>query len=150
MPTREEVYTAIRNADAAGDSAGVRKLGDYLKTLPAEQSDAAPPVDVDAHRKRLGQIQEELQQIEADKPGLVGNVLGFSGNFLKGAADTALNLGSSMVATPAAGIAGILTAPAGFIPGDGRRRRSQRPTGAERVDLSAALGCRQRGTTEHR
>jgi hypothetical protein len=117
MPTREEVYTAIRNADAAGDSAGVRKLGDYLKTLPAEQSDAAPPVDVDAHRKRLGQIQEELQQIEADKPGLVGNVLGFSGNFLKGAADTALNLGSSMVATPAAGIAGILTAPAGFIPG---------------------------------
>jgi hypothetical protein len=117
MPTREEVYTAIRNADAAGDSAGVRKLGDYLKTLPAEQSDAAPPVDVDAHRKRLGQIQQELQQIEADKPGLVGNVLGFSGNFLKGAADTALNLGSSMVATPAAGIAGILTAPAGFIPG---------------------------------
>jgi hypothetical protein len=117
MPTREEVYTAIRNADAAGDSAGVRKLGDYLKTLPAEQSDAAPPVDVDAHRKRLGQIQEELKQIEADKPGLVGNVLGFSGNFLKGAADTALNLGSSMVATPAAGIAGIVTAPAGFIPG---------------------------------
>jgi hypothetical protein len=64
-----------------------------------------------------GRSKQELQQIEADKPGLVGNVLGFSGNFLKGAADTALNLGSSMVATPAAGIAGIVTAPAGFIPG---------------------------------
>jgi hypothetical protein len=109
MPTREEVYTAIRNADAAGDSAGVRKLGDYLKTLPAEQSDAAPHVVMDAHRKRLGQIQDELKQIEADKPGLVGSVLGVGGNFLKGAADTALNLGTSMVATPAAGIAGLAT-----------------------------------------
>jgi hypothetical protein len=109
MPTREEVYTAIRNADAAGDSAGVRKLGDYLKTLPAEQSDAAPHVVMDAHRKRLGQIQDELKQIEADKPGLVGSVLGVGGSFLKGAADTALNLGSSMIATPAAGIAGLAT-----------------------------------------
>jgi hypothetical protein len=108
MPTREEIYNAIRNADKAGDSAGVRKLGEYLKTLPAE--DASTSDDTDApHRQRLQQIQAELQQMEADKPGLVQNVLGIGGNFLKGAADTALNLGSSMVSTPAAGFAGALT-----------------------------------------
>lgn len=44
MATRDEIYTAIRNADKAGDSAAVRKLGDYLKTLPAE-GDAPKPVD---------------------------------------------------------------------------------------------------------
>jgi hypothetical protein len=105
MPTRDEIYNAIRNADKAGDSAGVRKLGEYLKTLPAE--DGAPTVDpMEPHRKRLKDIQAELQQIEADKPGLVGTVLGVGGNFLKGAADTAANLGSSMVSTPVAGVAG--------------------------------------------
>lgn len=40
MPTRQEVYTAILNADKAGDSAAVRALGAYLKTMPAEE---APP-----------------------------------------------------------------------------------------------------------
>jgi hypothetical protein len=44
MATREEVIQAIRNADASGDSASVRKLGAYLKTLPA--AEAAPnPTD---------------------------------------------------------------------------------------------------------
>jgi hypothetical protein len=107
MATREEIYTAIRNADKAGDSAAVRKLGDYLKSMPAE--DAPPADDMAKHQQRLKDIQSELQQIEADKPGLVGKVLGIGGNFLKGAADTAANLGSSLVATPVAGAAGALT-----------------------------------------
>lgn len=34
-PTREDIYQAIRNADAKGDSAAVRTLGTYLKTLDA-------------------------------------------------------------------------------------------------------------------
>lgn len=33
--TREDIYQAIRNADAKGDSAAVRTLGAYLKTLDA-------------------------------------------------------------------------------------------------------------------
>jgi hypothetical protein len=41
MTTREDIYTAIRNADAAGDSDSVRKLGAYLQTLPPDQP-AAP------------------------------------------------------------------------------------------------------------
>jgi hypothetical protein len=118
MPTREEVYTAIRNADAAGDSAGVRKLGDYLKTLPAEQSSDTPPVDtMEPHRARIAQLETELKRLDADKPGAGTAAWEITKNFVNGLGDTALNLGSSMVATPAAGIAGLVTAPAGFIPG---------------------------------
>lgn len=39
MATREEIYTAIRNADKAGDTESVRKLGAYLQTM---QEPAAP------------------------------------------------------------------------------------------------------------
>lgn len=35
MATREEIYTALRNADAAGDTESVRKLGAYLQTMNA-------------------------------------------------------------------------------------------------------------------
>lgn len=37
MATREEIYTAIRNADKAGDSASVQKLGAYLATMDAPE-----------------------------------------------------------------------------------------------------------------
>jgi hypothetical protein len=44
MATRDEVIQAIRNADAAGDSASVRKLGTYLASMTAPE--AAPnPTD---------------------------------------------------------------------------------------------------------
>jgi len=36
MATREEIYDALRNADKAGDTQSVRKLAEYLKTLPNE------------------------------------------------------------------------------------------------------------------
>jgi hypothetical protein len=42
MATREQIYTAIRNADAAGDVESVQKLGAYLRTLPSESADSAP------------------------------------------------------------------------------------------------------------
>ena len=35
MATRDEIYTAIRNADAAGDAASVARLGAYLQTMEA-------------------------------------------------------------------------------------------------------------------
>jgi len=40
MPTREELYTALRNADKAGDAEGARRLAAYIQSLPAET--AAP------------------------------------------------------------------------------------------------------------
>lgn len=42
MATREEVYQAIRNADAAGDSEGVRKLGAFLAAMDAPKATAGP------------------------------------------------------------------------------------------------------------
>jgi len=40
MATQDEIIQAIRAADKAGDSASVRKLGAYLKTLPAQAAPA--------------------------------------------------------------------------------------------------------------
>lgn len=42
MATREEIYTAIRNADKAGDAEAVRKLGAYLQSMPQERPTAQP------------------------------------------------------------------------------------------------------------
>jgi hypothetical protein len=41
MATREDIYAAMRNADKAGDSASVRKLGAYLQSLPAPVQEAS-------------------------------------------------------------------------------------------------------------
>lgn len=41
MATRDEVIQAIRNADAVGDSASVRKLGAYLQQMPFSTEDKA-------------------------------------------------------------------------------------------------------------
>jgi hypothetical protein len=40
MPTREELYAALRNADAAGDTAGAQKLAAYIQSMPTDN--AAP------------------------------------------------------------------------------------------------------------
>lgn len=48
MATRDELYTALRNADAAGDTEGAGKLAAYIQSLPTAdaptQPQAAPPV----------------------------------------------------------------------------------------------------------
>lgn len=41
MASREELYSALRNADAAGDVEGARKLAAYIKSMPSETT-AAP------------------------------------------------------------------------------------------------------------
>ena len=38
MATTDEIYAAIRNADKAGDSESVRKLGAYLQTMPNDDA----------------------------------------------------------------------------------------------------------------
>lgn len=42
MATREQVMEGIRRADAAGDSASVRRLGDYLNSMAVESSASMP------------------------------------------------------------------------------------------------------------
>lgn len=82
MATREELYTALRNADASGDSAGAAKLAAYIQSLPAEKS--AAPV-----------TQTATPAAPLDPNGRLAPL------------ETAANIGSSMLATPIAGLAGI-------------------------------------------
>lgn len=123
MATREEIYTAIRNADAVGDSAAVRKLGAYLQTLPQEGALApgasSNPQDVPGspenralHAQRLKTAEEDL----ARETGIGKKLKDFAGDVLdfgKGAADLSLTLGAQAVMTPLAGIGGAVTAPFG-------------------------------------
>ena len=48
MATRDELYTALRNADAAGDTAGAQKLAAYIKSLPSPSGNVAQQIDNDA------------------------------------------------------------------------------------------------------
>lgn len=59
MADREQLYQALRNADAAGDSAGAAKLAAYIQSLPAESTSgpSQPPVKKDA---TSGQIARAL------------------------------------------------------------------------------------------
>lgn len=136
MPTRDDIYAAIRNADKAGDSAAVRKLGEYLQTLPTEEMPAAAPPAMD-HSKRIAEIDAELKQLETEKPGTIENTWGVVKNFAKGAGDVALNLGAPMVTTPVAGVAGAATtlATAPFV---GKDRAVE--LGNKVIDNTASVG----------
>jgi hypothetical protein len=117
MSTRDDVMTAIRNADAAGDSASVRKLGAYLQTLPADGL-APKPLDASAtneiadHQARAKQFEDQAAAERTKNPGGVVGALNAAGsiytNYAKGVYDTIGNLGSQVVAVPAAGVAGIV------------------------------------------
>lgn len=119
MPTRAEVYQAIRNADAAGDSAGVRKLGEYLKTLPPESPQSGvdtpgSPENRAEHERRLA----ASQQAQADDQAPLATLKRTGENFVeagkdlqKGGLETAATLGSQVVATPVAGLAGAVMSP---------------------------------------
>lgn len=43
MADREQLYTALRNADAAGDTAAAQRLASYIRSLPADAAPAAAP-----------------------------------------------------------------------------------------------------------
>jgi hypothetical protein len=43
MPNREQLYQALRSADAAGDVDGAKKLASYIKTIGGDPVAASPP-----------------------------------------------------------------------------------------------------------
>lgn len=114
MPTRAEVYDAIRNADKAGDSAGVRKLGEYLKTLPEDQAPpppVAPPIEQPSIAARiLGNVgdagKEYLTSLGTGMADAAQKwTSSFSANPIKNAAgvgEAALNMGTGAVSAPLA------------------------------------------------
>lgn len=52
MPTRDEIFQAIRNADAAGDSASVQKLAAFLQTMGGSAHEKAK-ADTEAWQKTI-------------------------------------------------------------------------------------------------
>jgi hypothetical protein len=117
MATREEIYAAIKNADAAGDSASVRKLGEYLKSLPEESAPAVSPgsiQDIAQHQQRLADLTAELEhdQEPLTKLRRVSDNLTEAGkDWFKGGAESAATIGSQMVSTPVAGLTGLVMSP---------------------------------------
>ena len=63
MATRDEVMQAIVNADKAGDSASVRALGEYLKTMPTEAATAQQPAAVSAGKSIMDGIKGAGRQV---------------------------------------------------------------------------------------
>ncbi len=88
MATRDDLYAALKNADAAGDVAGAQKLAAYIKSMPAEspEAPAQPSEQTLAVRKAV-----------ADRENQTGRNLGMGA--FKGVQDignTVLNAGSGL------------------------------------------------------
>lgn len=66
MATREDLYTALRNADASGDAEGARKLAAYIQSMPAESSPAPGPAKSDA--QMIGERSPSLVTTGANGP----------------------------------------------------------------------------------
>jgi len=92
MATREEVYTAIRNADAAGDAAAVKKLGAYLATIQSTPKPVAAPKPQSFGKQALtalGRGTRDVIEGGAKLLGIVGDPLNTAVNAATGA-----NIGS--------------------------------------------------------
>lgn len=115
MADREQIYTAIRNAHAAGDANAVRKLGDYLASLPeeAQKTESPAPEAFPDVYAGAGGFNPMLPRIAG-----AAEVLGEAAGIPKGAdldnpanaagpLETLGSLATGAVATPAAGLAGL-------------------------------------------
>lgn len=119
MPTRNEIYQAIRNADAAGDSESVKKLGAYLKTLPApkvaQQETYDPTEEMNTTEKVLAGVGKGFHDIGMG----VGQLAGFVS---QKDVDEAKRLDAPLMGTTAGKVGNVVgnvaaTIPTVFIPG---------------------------------
>lgn len=78
MATRDDIYKAIRNADAAGDSESVQKLGAYLATMPEDAAvETVAPVAHDhsgVNALILG-IKKPIENIASAAAGVMPGVV---------------------------------------------------------------------------
>ncbi len=80
MATRDELYQALRNADAAGDTEGARKLAAYIKTMPVE---TGAPASVKSDATMIGE-----QSPSAGVTAANGALFGFGDEIAGGIAAT--------------------------------------------------------------
>lgn len=85
MATRAELYTALKNADAAGDNEGAAKLAKYIQSMPDDASPAptAAPVDnsvigqgIQGGKNLLGGLIRGAGSIGATAMRVLPNALG--------------------------------------------------------------------------
>jgi len=68
MATREELYTALRNADAAGDTAGAQKLAAYIKSIPDLASSVPAGTESKSQARAMGEANPSLVTATAQGP----------------------------------------------------------------------------------
>jgi len=93
MATRDDVYTALRNADAAGDAASVQKLAAYLKTLPADAAPVVTPSPATTARIANDEITKDAQS----GPSILGEFGRQVGNLVAGGVRGAGSIGATIM-----------------------------------------------------
>jgi hypothetical protein len=121
MPTREELYTALRNADKAGDNEGAARLASYIQSLDSPQQEVATKQSANP----------QLQQMyDASKPSDKSSLKDIGAGAIRGAG----SIGATLIRpfeskqendkrrqdmTDALGIMGVDTNSKGFAIGKG-------------------------------
>jgi hypothetical protein len=96
MATRDDIYTAIRNADKAGDTASVKKLAAYLQTLPADVP-AATQVHVNSPEMTAKVDGDQISQDAKAGPSFLGELGQQVGNLAAGAVRGAGSIGATLL-----------------------------------------------------
>jgi hypothetical protein len=94
-----DVYTALRNADAAGDVESARRLAQYIQSV---QQSTTPTSREDPYAKRLQELEEERKRLLAEPPKTT--VLGHVKEAIKGPFSGLIGLGE----ITAAGVSALL------------------------------------------
>lgn len=99
MADLDQLYSALRNADAAGDTDGAKKLADYIRTVQSTTSSAKPQDRPDIPVPSYDDVNKR-PNIQAGKdPSFMDKVLG--------AGEAGLNLVSSIPAAIPGGVAAL-------------------------------------------
>jgi hypothetical protein len=98
MSERDRIYEGIRRADKNGDKEGVKRLAEYLKTMPADEPSAAPvAAGVPGQPVQIPGATPEQPPAPQSIPGAIAT----------GIAEPAAQLATGAVATPVAGLSGL-------------------------------------------
>lgn len=89
MASRDELYQALRNADAAGDAEGARKLASYIQSLPAEGGASVPA----SSKPEKGLIDSAIDYAKKD----IAAIPQRAGNLVAGLVRGAGSIGSTIL-----------------------------------------------------
>lgn len=153
MATRDEVLRAIRNADAVGDSAAVRKLGAFLQSMPVSMDDKAqaqqavdrmkydPTADMSTTKRTLAGVGKAFadmgrgagQLVRKVMPDAAADAIGLP---TQSDIDEAKALDKSLMATTAGSVGNVIGNVAAAIP-------SVLVPGAQTLGGAAVMGTAQ-------